>query len=138
MVLKEAFGRFDKKDEGTISSSDFGAVVMDLGYTPSKTELQEMLKAEGVHDKGTIDFQTFLTMMTKKMGADEQEMFREAFRAFDSDGNGYINTEELRQVFKFLGGRVSDTEANDIIEEADVDKSGKINYEQFVAFMSKR
>ena len=33
---------------------------------------------------------------TKSMGADQKDMFREAFRVFDRDGNGKISSEELR------------------------------------------
>ena len=35
-------------------------------------------------------------------------VFREAFKVFDSDGNGFINAAELRQVMLNLGEKLSE------------------------------
>lgn len=41
---------------------------------------------------GTIDFDEFLQMMSRKMKeTDTEEEIKEAFKIFDKDGNGYIS-----------------------------------------------
>jgi calmodulin len=79
---------------------------------------------------GTIDFPEFLTMMSKKMkDSDNDEEIREAFRAFDKDGNGFISAAELRNAMTNLGEKLTDQEIEEMIQEADIDGDGQVNYE---------
>ena len=51
---------------------------------------------------------------------------------FDKDGNGHISGEELRAVMLSLGEQLSDDEVTEMIQEADIDGDGLINYEGIV------
>lgn len=69
-------------------------------------------------------------MMAKKMkDTDSEEEIREAFKVFDKDGSGYIDSAELRQVMTSLGEKLTDEEVDEMIQEADVDGDGQVNYE---------
>ena len=48
------------------------------------------------------------------------------------DGNGFINRVELRHVMMNLGERMSEEECDALVEEADIDGDGSINYEGLV------
>ena len=47
------------------------------------------------------------------------------------DGDGYITLEELIQVLKALGESFTRKEGENMIQEADTDGDGKINYIEF-------
>ena len=48
----------------------------------------QQIDADG---NGNIDFPEFLTMMARKMkDSDSEEEILEAFKVFDTDGNGFI------------------------------------------------
>lgn len=51
------------------------------------------------------------------------------------DGNGYIDRRELAIMLKFLGEPMTEEEISAIIEEADVDKDGVIDYAEFFTMM---
>ena len=51
------------------------------------------------------------------------------------DGNGYIDRQELAIMLRFMGENISENEIRDIIEEADVDKDGLIDYSEFYNMM---
>ena len=61
--------------------------------------------------------------------------FKEAFRVFDKDGNGFISAAELRHIMTNLGEKLTDEEVDEMIREADIDGDGQINYEEFVKVM---
>ena len=45
------------------------------------------------------------------------------------DGNGFINRVELRHVMMNLGERMTEEECDALVDEADIDGDGSINYE---------
>ena len=77
---------------------------------------------------GVIDLIEFLEMVAK-MTDDVDETIIEAFYIFDADGSGSISTEEFREVMTSQGAKLSDSECNEIIKEADTDGDGEINLE---------
>ena len=48
---------------------------------------------------------------------------------FDKDGSGKISTEELKQVMASLGENLTQEELQDMINEADEDGDGEIDYQ---------
>jgi calmodulin len=94
-----------------------------------------------VDGNGTIDFSEFIQMMpaaTKnERDEDAEEEMLEAFKVFDSDGNGMISSDELRQIMANLGEKLTNEEVEEMVKEADIDGDGQINYEEFVRMMFK-
>ena len=64
--------------------------------------------------------------------------YREAFKVFDSDGNGFINASELRQVMLNLGEKLSEEEVEMMIKEADTNGDGLVNYDEFISMMNAK
>lgn len=90
---------------------------------------------------GTIDFEEFIQMMpaaskNERDGNAEDEML-EAFQIFDTDGNGNISADELRQIMANLGEKLTEEEVEAMVKEADIDGDGEINYDEFVRMMFK-
>ncbi|OWR53114.1 calmodulin like protein, partial [Danaus plexippus plexippus] len=137
--FKEAFMLFDKDEDGTITMAELGVVMRSLGQRPSETELRDMVKEVDQDGNGTIEFNEFLQMMSKKMrGADGEDELREAFRVFDKNNDGLISSVELRHVMTNLGERLSEEEVDDMIREADLDGDGMVNYDEFVTILTSK
>ena len=64
--------------------------------------------------------------------------FREAFQAFDKDGNGSITTKELGTVMRSLGQNLSEAEIKEVIDEVDEDKNGTIDFQEFLSLMARK
>ena len=60
-----------------------------------------------------------------------------AFSMFDWKKKGYINTDDLKEVFQILGENVSDDEVNTMIKIAGVKSNDKINFKEFIDFFYK-
>ena len=53
---------------------------------------------------------------------------KEAFRIFDTDGSGFLEREEFYKVMTLLGEKMDEEEFKVIMEHADTDGDGRINY----------
>ena len=67
--------------------------------------------------------------------SNQEEELRARFTLFDKDGNGLITRDELRDVMTQLGEKMSEDDIDEMIEDADKNGDGMINYEEFVAYM---
>ena len=72
------------------------------------------------------------------MNSVSEAELKEAFRVFDRDGNGFISGAELRHVMSSIGENRTKEEVEEIIQEADVDGDGLIDYEEFVKLVNSR
>ncbi|CAE8628813.1 unnamed protein product, partial [Polarella glacialis] len=66
-----------------------------------------------------------------QMDASSQKSVNEAFRAFDTDGDGHLSREELRQGLLQFGA--SPERVDEVVNELDVGKTGQVSYTEFLA-----
>ena len=134
--FKEAFKIFDKNGDGSISTKELGVVMRSVGKNPTDRELQEIILEFDKDKSGTLDFEEFMTMMSRKLyEKDAREELFQAFRVFDIDGNGLVSAAELRHVLISLPEKLSDEDVDEMIRAADLDGDGHINYEEFVGML---
>merc|ERR1712121_116473 len=119
-------------EDGSVDSSQISSIMKAIGQNPSEAEIQDMVNQVDKDGTGSIDFPEFLLMMSLKLDSENAEdEIREAFQVFDGDGNGFINRQELACVMGNLGEALTPAEIQGMIDEADVDGDGQINYEEF-------
>ena len=70
-----------------------------------------------------------------RLFGDREARLRSVFRDFDKDGSGLIDRAELDAVFNELGQDFSDDELQRMIQLADKDESGTLNYEEFISYV---
>ena len=56
---------------------------------------------------------------------------REAFAAFDEDGDGLLDARDVKSFFEALGQTVSTREASEMLRTVDGDGDGRVNFEEF-------
>ncbi|XP_075785217.1 calcium-binding protein 2 [Pelodiscus sinensis] len=138
--LKEAFREFDKDRDGYISYKDLGECMRTMGYMPTEMELIELSQQIS---GGKVDFDDFVELMGPKMLAETADMIgvkelRDAFREFDSNGDGRISTAELREAMrKLLGQQLNYREVDEILKDVDLNGDGLVDFEEFVRMMSR-
>ncbi|KAI9335474.1 calmodulin mutant SYNCAM56 [Obelidium mucronatum] len=138
LEFKEAFGLFDKNNDGTITVDELGAVMRSLGQQPTEEELKDLMSEVDEDQNGSIDFTEFLGLMARKLhDADAEDELKSAFKVFDKDGNGFICADELRSVMANLGEKLTEAEIEAMIRENDKDGDGRIDMVEFLAMMAK-
>jgi calmodulin len=68
---------------------------------------------------------------------DHEAELKVAFKKFDKNSNGLIDSAELKAVLLSLGQKLSDFEISEMIREADVDGDGNISFDEFAAMLRR-
>mgnify|MGYP003386906750 CR=1 FL=1 len=95
--LKEAFGLFDSDNKGILPASDVELLLTGIGFSDvSQQEISAMIKAMDGEVQGTIEYDEFEKVVLRKRAepGSPEEIWR-AFKVFDQDGKGRIETKHL-------------------------------------------
>ncbi|KAF5401359.1 hypothetical protein PHET_05066 [Paragonimus heterotremus] len=76
--------------------------------------------------------------MVDTIPKEELEKLRRAFSVYDKNGDGEIDTFELTSVLRMLGKNPSPAEVAEIMKRVDKDRSGTINFPEFLAMMLQK
>ena len=136
--LREAFNIFDVNSEGTIDKDKLILLLFSLKQYPTKEELEETMKSQGLDKLDQINFDQFLKIMGKRMNTkkvDEDIYFRNLFDSMDRNKNGMISIHEIRFIILHSNEDISEKELELLMNNVDSDNDGLISFEEFLSFM---
>ncbi|KAA8547501.1 hypothetical protein F0562_003930 [Nyssa sinensis] len=130
--LRVQFDAIDVDKNGAISLEEMRqALAKDLPWKLKESRVLEILQAIDSNTDGLVDFTEFVAATVHVHQLEEhnsdkwQQRSQAAFEKFDVDRDGYITPEELKMHTGLRGS------IDPLLEEADIDKDGKISLSEF-------
>nr|DAD31129.1 TPA_asm: hypothetical protein HUJ06_009980 [Nelumbo nucifera] len=74
-----------------------------------------------------------MRVIAEHLSVEEVEIIRDMFKLMDTDNNGKITYEELKAGLQKVGSQLAEPEMKLLMEVADVDGNGTLDYGEFVA-----
>ena len=141
---REAFRLFDKDGDGQVTVDEIMTVFHALGFTKySKEDITKMVAAQDMDGDLCIDLDEFIVMLRSKKPRSStakpqtfEEELRQAFKVFDINGDGAINSEELASVMQALGEDLTSEDIDWMIKAIDDNADGEIDFDEFKKMMS--
>merc|ERR1711971_148068 len=97
-----------------------------LGGTPTKEDIDLLIRQYDKDKSGRIDFHEFLEIMIAKMSeTDHKEALDEAFDLFDKDGDKEISFHDLKAVATELNENMTDEELREMLQGASKSRKEK-------------
>ncbi|XP_077220002.1 calcium-dependent protein kinase 29 [Tasmannia lanceolata] len=134
--LKQMFNNMDTDKSGTITYEELKTGLSRLGSKLTEAEVKQLMDAADVDKSGSIDYIEFISATMHRHRLEKEENLFKAFQFFDKDGSGFITRDELRQAMTEYG-MGDDATINEVINDVDTDNDGRINYDEFVAMMTR-
>lgn len=128
--LDELFQKFPQKD-GKYDLEAISVLEKDIGV-PVKEWFPES-EIDQIFKQGYVTFDQFSRLCEANLILEGKlTEYREAFDAVDTSGNGSIGFDELYHLLHFLGTPLSDAKITQMMVDYDLDKSGQIEFNEFM------
>ena len=134
--MKQMFKQFDKDNSGTITINELQMGLEKKGARSTKSELEKMLEEMDVDGNGELDYEEFVAATLDQSKMQDEDHLERAFAYFDKDNSGSITLDELKKVIADFG--MQGMNENEFMKELDANNDGKIDYDEFLAFMSAK
>ncbi|XP_063934637.1 neo-calmodulin-like [Zophobas morio] len=137
-TLRAAFNIFDKNGDNSIDLSELKDLIMVADPNVTEEEVEKMMAEVDEDNNGRLDFTEFCDLMSRKLvDAREEDIIREVFSIFDKDNDGFISPAELRHLMSCMGENLTDREIEDMINVADSNGDGLIDYKEFAVLLKE-
>lgn len=140
--VRKIFDKFDTNGDGKISVSELRSVFKALGvHRTSSEEIKEAVTEIDKDGDGAVDLHEFADFHRAAAapeggaGRGSGKEVSDAFEMYDRDKDGLISAEELHEVMKGLGEKVSVQDCARMIGSVDVDGDGCVDFEEFKKMM---
>lgn len=133
--LKEVFDVFDYDGSGNISTEELINTIRALGLEDQAGQIIGIVTASG--HEGEMDFGAFLDIFGFGGDSQSEGTLQTVFEAFDPTGSGAFGPEEFEKVAASVGESFSAAEVDQMIDFADKDRDGLINFEEFLNVVTK-
>lgn len=142
--LRIAFDLLDRNRDGQVTTREFKIMLNNLGIDLKEDKVEELIRFASHAGKELIDENDFLKFVKqiqdlcplRTPNEDEESDLLAAFQVFDMDNDGFITKDELRIAMEMIGEEISEQQLTHVMETADTDKDGKINYKEFAQLLS--
>lgn len=132
--ITEAFYRFKSIGSSDIDVDDLEKVLSHLGYL--KIDPQEIAETTQKLTKfSTLDYEEYMRFMRAYTSYERSEVQR-VFRAFDEDGSGSLDTEEIEQVMCSFNITPFRSTVESAIAVVDEDCTGTVEFHEFVHLLT--
>lgn len=157
--LQALFEAYDSDGSGELGSTEIVKIIEDFGIQPKTREeqdqIKEVLQEVDEDGSGSLEFNEFQTLIqrilvrlqrmqrdnelrvAKELGFSTQQLkeYHKAFDTLDPEGGGHLNISSIRQVLRMLHMNVSSDELRVVFQELDEDKSGFLEFSEFLKFI---
>jgi len=136
--FRDIFTLADREANGYINKAQLGELLETLGIDATADELDLMLKEIDEDGSGLIEFDEFVSIMSRKVNASySADQVKRAFKTFEGvSPDGYVRADFLVKALCTYGkDKMTEEQAAELVSQMESDPSGLINYKHYVDIM---
>ncbi|GMH85787.1 hypothetical protein TrVE_jg1720 [Triparma verrucosa] len=159
-IMWSVFARHDEDGSGELSVEEVRDILLEHSIVFDEEKLKVTFDKYDLDHSHMLEFEEFCSLMDDLdaksqivqkrsdayalpehmqgwFGKNKLEDFKTQFGMFDDNGDGTVDAQELRAVLRALGTELDHDKVVEIIQTIDQDKSGVIEFPEFVSLMRK-
>ncbi|CAE7599404.1 cal-1 [Symbiodinium sp. CCMP2456] len=136
-LLRTVYRQMDIRRTGKISKQDLGSMLRKIDPTITTQKVTSLMKKMSTDGDDIVSFEEFVEFYTSEESANDADIVKATFRAWDKDGNGKLSKREFWGVMKTLNCGMTDAKIQLLYSAMDADNDGKISYDEWINYMFK-
>ncbi|KAL6293809.1 hypothetical protein ACE6H2_001951 [Prunus campanulata] len=134
--IRQLFNMMDIDNNGNLNFEELRDGLVKIGHHVTDPDVQMLMDAADGDGTGTLNCDEFVVVSVHLRKIDNDELLHQAFTYFDKNDSGYVEFDELREaLLDDKLGPANEQVIQDIIFDVDLDKDGRISFEEFKAMM---
>ncbi len=137
--LKQAFTKLDKDNTGYLDSNKLEQAFHNLELPISKDEIQDIMENCNLNygNSNRVNYTSFIAASIDKKELFSTPILREVFKHLDTNESGFLTREGIIKAFERTGKKKKEDIIIKMFEEVGLDKSSRINFEEFRLLITK-
>ena len=132
IIYEEFFNYFLPNKKQTLTIKECKNAMRCLGILITEKELVEYLEINEKNGKEKINLNEFISLCKMKKNDDYSDELEEAFKFFDINETGFVNSKELKHAMLIFKPKMNEEEIEQILNEYNIDEDGFINYKEYI------
>lgn len=113
--------------------------MVSLGFESKNAVIFQMIADLDEDGNKQIDFDEWVHLMTYKVSStSDKSAMRKVFPLYDDEKTDHISVKNLRRVAMDLGESISEEELQEMIDRADLDRDGLVNFDEFYTILTRK
>ena len=135
--LKDIFNEMDTNKDGILTFDEIKNCLIKLNSEKNvkNDDIISLFKGLDTNKSRKIEYTEFISAAIEKNEYLKQEKLLDVFKTLDKDKNGKISKSDIKKVLN--NEDIDEEELNKFIKKFDLNGDGEIDYDEFIANMSK-
>ncbi|KAL9184707.1 LOW QUALITY PROTEIN: hypothetical protein ACHAXT_012677 [Thalassiosira profunda] len=139
----DVFREIDRDGSGFLDEQEVKEMTIRLGQPLSDERVKSIFNSMDTNKDGKVEAKEFLEWFTKEETKEGIKSYfhnktLQIFKEIDTKKKGYLDEEELGDIAVRLGQSYTRRQIKDIFDEMDKDKNGRVEIDEFIAWMDKK
>ena len=135
-LADEIFDMWDVDGDNMVGANEIRQILKSMGREASNEEIMSFLKIADKNNSGSIEKNNFMKALEDTFSISEEGKNEvcDSFKIFDVREDGKISVNNLKNILLKYGkeNEFNENDINEIIQIADPDKTGFVNYQEFI------
>ena len=135
-LAEEIFDMWDVDGDNMVGANEIRQILQSMGREASNEEIMSFLKIADKNNSGSIEKNNFMKALEETFSISEEGKNEvcDSFKIFDVRNDGKISISNLKNILSKYGeeNQFNENDINEIIQIVDPEKTGFVNYQDFI------
>ena len=135
-LAEEIFDMWDVDGDNMVGANEIRQILQSMGREASNEEIMSFLKIADKNNSGSIEKNNFMKALEDTFSISEEGKNEvcDSFKIFDVRNDGKISISNLKNILSKYGeeNQFNEKDINEIIQIVDPEKTGFVNYQDFI------